>query len=470
MGDAKLVCLALALAVWLGFWTFPPAAQAQAGAYAVQVAAFESPESAEELAQGLRARGLDAYWVKTVVPGKGTWYRVRIGKFPSRNVARNYAERLLQSELLDSYFIFAYERPTSEVASSARPATTPTIPASPVPAPSASAPPAPDASATLTQSARAAIIAIASHGWSVPAPSNVIAPSAPVSLPTIAAASRLVKIIPPPVPVWAPQIAIAALPPPPPVGAAVNSPPVARNPELSQPGVPLANVSMGEKPRPAVVAERGVPNLAPPLLQGVVQSHNGQLQMTLRNLDGQQTFRGVARVSVGNGEQQSETAPVQLALGPNEERSFTLSPTLIKTGSYMMMIYDAAGAVRLIRGASLDPSATAKAKLPEPVSTAPPANDITVVPRQVAATSENITIEFEITSQRPLGYISLTLRAANLTDVKRAVLTTPQGRIPFLVPVRGFETVFSYELKDETDHVLVSGEDDFRRLAGGNVP
>src|SRR5262249_17258410 len=116
MGNAKRDRLALAFMVLLGFCCIPPAAQAQASAYAVQVAAFEAQESAEIWAEGLGVRGLDAYWVKAAVPGKGVCYRVRIGKFPGRQSARNYAERLRQSGLLDNYFIFAYERPTSVTA------------------------------------------------------------------------------------------------------------------------------------------------------------------------------------------------------------------------------------------------------------------------------------------------------------------------------------------------------------------
>ena len=88
------------------------------------------------------------------------------------------------------------------------------------------------------------------------------------------------------------------------------------------------------------------------------------------------------------------------------------------------------------------------------------------MPRQIAATSENITLEFEITSQRPLGYITLTLRVGStFSDPRRAVLTGNQGRIPFLVPTRLPETAFTYELKDENERVLLTGEDDLRRLA-----
>jgi hypothetical protein len=213
-----------------------------------------------------------------------------------------------------------------------------------------------------------------------------------------------------------------------------------------------------------------VPNLEPPLLTGAIESQGGQLQLTIRNLDPRQKFAGTARVSLTDGRQQSETAPVQVELQPNEVRSFPLSPTLLTSGSYIMTIYDTDGSVRMIRGASVGAASVATQVRTEPAdSSASQDNEITVLPKQIAATAENITIEFEITSQRPLGFVALTLKASGVVDVKQAMLTTTQGRIPFLVPVRAAETSFSYELRDDNGRILASGEDDLRRLARGGV-
>jgi hypothetical protein len=388
--------------------------------------------------------------VKASVPGKGVCYRVRIGKFPSRQSARDYAERLRHSGLLDQYFIFAYDPPSKSE---------PSAPPLAAPAPQ------------LTQAGRDAIILVASRNWSARAPTGVAMRSAPVSLPSLAAASQPRLPLTPPRLMALPEMAAVVPPPPPRASRATNMPRLPLNPAVARAEAPPVT-KPAERPRPAPANPREAPVLEPPLLRGVIESNNGQLQLRLQNLDARQSFKGVARVTLGEGQQQSEAAPVQVALQPNEERIFFLTPTQIRSGSYTMMVYDAEGAVRLIRGASLGPGSGSAPRVlhapeePAVAAAGPPAeNDITVVPRQIGATPENVTIEFEITSQRPLGYVSLLLHAANLTDVRRAVLTTTNGRIPFLVPVRGTETTFSYELRDDSDRVLVSGEDDLRRLA-----
>src|SRR2546426_129952 len=101
MGNAKSTYLALTLIAVLGYWCAPLATQAQARVYTVQVAAFQSQESAETLTNDLRAQGLEAYWIKATMLGNGTCYRVRIGKFLSRHSARDYAERMRRVGLLD---------------------------------------------------------------------------------------------------------------------------------------------------------------------------------------------------------------------------------------------------------------------------------------------------------------------------------------------------------------------------------
>src|SRR5262245_48391050 len=81
--------------------------------YAVQVAALSSQKSADELAQGLRLRGMSAYWVGGMSYGAGrsALHRVRIGNFPTIASASAYAEKLLGAGLLETYAIAAYEPP-----------------------------------------------------------------------------------------------------------------------------------------------------------------------------------------------------------------------------------------------------------------------------------------------------------------------------------------------------------------------
>lgn len=77
----------------------PPAApvvQQDEGAptFTVQVGAMPTREEADALVASLRARGLAPYVVEADVPGKGFFYRVRLGRFGSRDEANRYLRDL----------------------------------------------------------------------------------------------------------------------------------------------------------------------------------------------------------------------------------------------------------------------------------------------------------------------------------------------------------------------------------------
>ena len=61
--------------------------------YVIQVAALDDRANAENMVRKLSARGVDAYLQETVVKGK-TYYRVRCGKFVTREEANDYAQSL----------------------------------------------------------------------------------------------------------------------------------------------------------------------------------------------------------------------------------------------------------------------------------------------------------------------------------------------------------------------------------------
>lgn len=60
------------------------------GGYQLQVSSFRTQEEADKFAAELRARGHKAYVVEARVPGRGTWFRVRIGPFSSQQAAASY--------------------------------------------------------------------------------------------------------------------------------------------------------------------------------------------------------------------------------------------------------------------------------------------------------------------------------------------------------------------------------------------
>jgi DedD protein len=60
------------------------------GGYQLQVSSFHTQGEAQSFADQLRARGHKAYVVEANVPGRGTWYRVRVGPFPTQHAAAEY--------------------------------------------------------------------------------------------------------------------------------------------------------------------------------------------------------------------------------------------------------------------------------------------------------------------------------------------------------------------------------------------
>jgi photosystem II stability/assembly factor-like uncharacterized protein len=98
-------CFALCLAL---SWT---AVRAQGQSFAIQVAAVSAEADARQMVSVLRAKGLDAYWIKTQVPGKGTRYRIRLGRFTSREEAQRQAEQARSRHFIKEFIIADYEAP-----------------------------------------------------------------------------------------------------------------------------------------------------------------------------------------------------------------------------------------------------------------------------------------------------------------------------------------------------------------------
>lgn len=70
------------------------------GRYSVQVGSFRAPEQAEQLQRRLIGKGYAARIQSSTVPGRGVWYRVRIGGFGDRGAADRAAQRLVAQEHL----------------------------------------------------------------------------------------------------------------------------------------------------------------------------------------------------------------------------------------------------------------------------------------------------------------------------------------------------------------------------------
>lgn len=67
---------------------------AQAKNVTIQTASLKDLGEADALVKKLKDRGYPAYKIIAVVPGKGIWFRIRVGRYSSRETAGDVAERL----------------------------------------------------------------------------------------------------------------------------------------------------------------------------------------------------------------------------------------------------------------------------------------------------------------------------------------------------------------------------------------
>jgi sporulation related protein len=99
---------------------FGPAG-AQDATYTVQLKASPTRAEADEEVRQFRAKNIPAYIVKSDVPGKGVFYRVRAGVFPNRDDAKRFGADLQQRGVISEFFVTPYENPAGEAASAATP-------------------------------------------------------------------------------------------------------------------------------------------------------------------------------------------------------------------------------------------------------------------------------------------------------------------------------------------------------------
>lgn len=67
-----------------------PAQASADGSWTLQLSAYQDRAEADRYLAGLRDRGYAPYVVEAKIPNKGTWYRVRMGRFPTREAASHY--------------------------------------------------------------------------------------------------------------------------------------------------------------------------------------------------------------------------------------------------------------------------------------------------------------------------------------------------------------------------------------------
>src|SRR5262245_11486531 len=339
----------------------PLTANAQArriNGYAVQVAALSSQKSADELAQGLRLQGMNAYWVGGMSFGasRSALHRVRIGNFPTIASASAYAERLLGAGLLASYAIAAYEPPVKPVKVDSGPSWKIHNLSQKFPG------------RRLGPDLIDVVAAIGSRGW-------LLLSSESINLTARAGNSALSRELAPLAAIvssrgWgmnndaakvlgaAAPINIVSLP----SGIIADTPTAPPSPSASSSSLNAAAPEIGRRELTSPSVAVGSPGArsrgfnSPAGLQGSIEMRGGRMFMTLRNADPERVFSGVARISLTDDQKQQDVTPINVTLLPDKEMSFPLDEATLTDGGWILMVYDLNGAARLIRGASPAPS------------------------------------------------------------------------------------------------------------------
>ena len=71
--------------------------------FTINVASFRKKVRAERFMEELQKKGYKGFVAEASIPKRGTWYRVSVGRFPSRGEAEAFARALKEKEGLDSF-------------------------------------------------------------------------------------------------------------------------------------------------------------------------------------------------------------------------------------------------------------------------------------------------------------------------------------------------------------------------------
>jgi cell division protein FtsN len=80
------------------------------GNLTIQIGSFKDQAEADGRAAKLKSQGVDARVVRADIPGKGTWYRVQVGGFASREEASSYGNQLRSKGLVQDFIVTTIAR------------------------------------------------------------------------------------------------------------------------------------------------------------------------------------------------------------------------------------------------------------------------------------------------------------------------------------------------------------------------
>jgi cell division septation protein DedD len=80
-------------------------AEKQQGLYTLQVGSHQDMAEANEQAKKFRAAGFEPHVVSAEIPKRGTWYRVQVGDFSTRDEANSFGAMLRSKGLVESFIV-----------------------------------------------------------------------------------------------------------------------------------------------------------------------------------------------------------------------------------------------------------------------------------------------------------------------------------------------------------------------------
>ena len=73
--------------------------------FSLHIGSFRELQNANVEAERLKSSGLDAFWKKVAIPGKGRWFRVYVGKHMTRDEALVKGKELKAKGIIQDFFV-----------------------------------------------------------------------------------------------------------------------------------------------------------------------------------------------------------------------------------------------------------------------------------------------------------------------------------------------------------------------------
>ncbi len=226
-------------------------------------------------------------------------------------------------------------------------------------------------------------------------------------------------------------------------------------------------------------------------INGSIENNDGKLRLVLTN-NSPEDFYGVARISLGNNDEQKEVGEVSIRL-PKKDLSLLQINGVTPTGDhYTLAIYDQSGGRLFFRIAPLRQisdstpavavtitpvlqehhKAGSSTSLATNISKPNPADEFAGAATQVQVKTrllasedggDSFTLFFELRSQKPINTAILEIAAAKLKDQKKISINL-QSNVNFRLPDSLETDKVNYTLTDKEGRILAKGELNLQKL------